>query len=130
MKTQILPSIRRCLPSIFLLFVAAACIAPTRAFGRDYNIVATDGAFDPAVLTAQPGERVNIALQNQGRQYHSIVFVLPQGYIGIRGMIATWRTGTLSFRAPKIPGQYIFYCPIYNHGALGMNGLLIVGEGL
>jgi plastocyanin len=129
MKTRKLSLIRRSLLPILVLFVVAAGMTQAQAFGRDYYVVATDGAFEPNVLFAQPGERVNLAVENQGRQFHSIVFILPQGYVGIRGMLATWRTGSLSFRAPKVPGQYVYYCPIYNHGALGMQGLLIVGAG-
>ena len=35
----------------------------------------------------------------------------------------------MTFVAPTVPGQYIFYCPCFNHGILGMQGLLVVATG-
>jgi plastocyanin len=114
---------------ILILLALPRHSAHAAEIGRHYDIVASDGAFQPAVLTARPGERVHVTVHNQGRMNHSIVFVLPQGYVGIRGMIAPWRARSMTFQAPTVPGQYVFYCPIFNHGALGMHGLLIVATG-
>ncbi len=114
---------------IFVLLALPRNAAQAAEAARHYDIVATDGAFQPAVLTALPGERLHITVHNRGRMNHSIVFVLPQGYLGIRGMIAPWRERSMAFNAPTVPGQYIFYCPMFNHGLLGMQGLLIVATG-
>ncbi len=115
--------------TILMLLAIPRYAAQAADAGRHYDIVATDGAFQAAVLTAQPGERVHITVHNQGRMNHGIVFVLPQGYIGIRGLIAPYRHRSLTFEAPTVPGQYVFYCPVFNHGLLGMQGLLIVATG-
>jgi plastocyanin len=113
-----------------LVFLAVPKYAAQAAdFDRHYDIVATDGAFQPAILTAQPGERIHITVYNRGRMNHSIVFILPQGYIGIRRVIAPWRSGSMTFQAPTVTGEYVFYCPVFNHGAAGMQGLLIVATG-
>jgi plastocyanin len=123
-----------------LSFVAWPCLAilahvvlPSQASqaadnARHYDVIATDGAFQPAVLNARPSERIHITVFNRGRTNHSIQFILPQGYIGIRGYIPPGRAMSVTFQAPKIPGQYVFYCPIFNHGALGMQGSLIVAS--
>jgi hypothetical protein len=56
--------IGRSLLPILVLFVIAAGMAHGQAFGRDYYVVATDGAFEPNILFAQPGERVHVAVEN------------------------------------------------------------------
>ena len=122
-------NVSRAILMIFVLLALPRNAAQAAEAARQYDIVATDGKFQPALLTALPGERLHITVHNQGRMNHGIVFVLPQGYIGIRGAIAPWRERSLTFNAPTVPGQYIFYCPMFNHGLLGMQGLLIVATG-
>ena len=129
MSTYTSSFVARSLLAFSVLFALTGYSAQAAEVGRHYDIVATDGAFQPAVLTAQPGERLHITVHNQGRMNHSIVFILPQGYIGIREVIAPYRHRSMTFVAPTVPGQYVFYCPFFNHGTLGMNGLLIVATG-
>ena len=80
-------AVTRSLLVILMLLALPGYRARTAEPGLNYDIVATDGAFTPAVLTALPGEWVHITVHNQGRMNHSIVFILPQGYIGIREVI-------------------------------------------
>jgi plastocyanin len=123
------PIVTRSFILILTLLAVPRFAAQAADFDRHYDILATDGAFQPAVLTAQPGERIHITVYNRGRMNHSIVFILPQGYIGMRRVIPPWREGSMTFQAPTVTGEYVFYCPVFNRGAAGMQGLLIVGTG-
>jgi plastocyanin len=129
MIDHILPFTAKSFLAFSVLFLAPGYAAQADESGRHFDIVATDGSFEPAVLNVQPGERVHVTVYNQGRNNHSIRFILPQGYIGIRAIIAPWRSASFAFKAPRMTGQYTFYCPIFNHGALGMQGTLVVGTG-
>ncbi len=96
--------------------------------GRTLTIVAKDGSFTPAQLQAQPGETIHLTLSNRGKLPHSIVFLLPDGPVALQGEVAPGESGTLVLSVPNKSGEFVFYCPVDNHRAMGMEGRLIVAQ--
>jgi plastocyanin len=92
----------------------------------EIEIVATEYAFNPATITAAPGERLTILLRNQGTMAHNISFELPDGEVSLPQDVAPGSTGTLEVTAPDDAGNYTFYCPVDNHFLQGMEGTLTV----
>ncbi len=93
---------------------------------RQVNIVAKDGSFDPSQITASPGEPMHLTLTNRGTLPHSITFILPSGQVGIEGMVQPGSAASMDLTVPNQVGQYVFYCPVDNHRAMGMEGKLVV----
>lgn len=85
------------------------------------SITMTSGNFffDPATITASPGQKVSISFtDNEG--VHT--FVIDE--LGVKKSITT---GTvITFTVPSTPGSYAYYCDIGAHRKLGMEGVLIV----
>lgn len=85
------------------------------------SITMTSGNFffDPAAITASPGQQVSISFTgNEG--VHT--FVIDE--LGLKKSITV---GTfVTFTAPSTPGNYAYYCDVGAHRKLGMEGVLMV----
>lgn len=87
-----------------------------------------DFGFQPAEITAEPGQRVLVQLFNRGRAPHSIMFALPAGNVGLPTPVPPGQMRTLQIQAPEQAGTYVFHCPVGNHRQMGMVGQLVVGQ--
>lgn len=87
------------------------------------SVSATDFAFSPAELAAEPGT-VEIELVNDGEMPHAIA---------IDGVDASSETidpgGTTTLSVELEEGTYEVYCPVEGHREAGMVGTLTVGAG-
>ena len=135
---------------------AAATAAKPAAGVRTITIGATDAMkFDPASITAKPGEKLRIVLKPAGTMpriamSHNFVilksgsseakfaeasamarpdFIAPA--LKAQVLVATTMAGngetvSAEFTAPAKPGSYTFICTFPGHFAAGMKGVLIV----
>jgi plastocyanin len=106
------------------LYAQASDKAETGTEVREIRIVATDYKYDPARITATPGEKLRVTLANQGSEPHNIEFELPSGEVELEHPLEPGQSQTLDVTAPEKPGEYEYYCPVKNHHQLGMKGTL------
>lgn len=90
---------------------------------RAIRVVATDFAFEPANITAKPGEKLHIKLVNEGDAVH-------MWQIGDRMETHVHtnagETSSKTVTAPVEPGVYDIVCTTPGHKDLGMVGSLTV----
>ena len=96
--------------------------------GRTIEVTATDYRFTPSDISVEPGEDVTIRLVNNGAMPHNIRFELPDESFELDDDVSPGDSAELRITAPEQTGDYVFYCPVSNHRALGMEGTLAVGE--
>ncbi len=82
-------------------------------------MVAGNFFFDPSVVTVAAGQEVAIAFTNSEGSH---TFVIDE--ISLKETITSG--STITFKAPTVPGRYMYYCDIGAHRKLGMQGVLIV----
>ena len=80
--------------------------------------------FDPASLTAQVGQRVEINLENIGVLEHNLVI---DEFSVSAGPILGGQSAPVSF-TPSAAGTYTYYCNVPGHREAGMEGTLTVTE--
>jgi plastocyanin len=80
--------------------------------------------FDPASLSAQVGQTVNVTLNNTGVLEHN--FVIDEFSVSA-GPIIGGQTADVSF-TPSTAGSYTYYCNVPGHREAGMEGTLTVTE--
>jgi glucose/arabinose dehydrogenase len=93
---------------------------------REVTLVATEYAFSPNEITAEPGERIRVIVQNDGTMDHSIELELPDGEVELEDPVPAGESGSLTLDVPDESGEFVFYCPLENHRELGMTGTLRV----
>lgn len=116
--------LRSILAAFSLMLVFAA--APAEARQWDVRMVnrASDGslmAFEPALLTIQPGDTVRFVVGNRGHNAESVAGMLPAGATAFRGRID--QEIVVRF---TVPGLYGYKC--LPHAGMGMVGLIQVGR--
>ena len=95
--------------------------------GSAVQITAHDYRFDPAELTASPGQAMRVELANKGERPHSIEFHLEgEAEAELSSQLPPGETRLLTFTAPGKPGKYVYYCPVGDHRSRGMEGTLVV----
>ena len=93
--------------------------------GQTIEVSASDFAFGPADLQAEPGE-LTIVLTNDGESPHAIEI---EGN-GVETSSDTINGGeTTELTLDLDAGTYEIYCPVGNHRDMGMVGTLTVGSG-
>ncbi len=105
----------------------AACGGGTSSSGggssaANVTVTLTEFKFDPASVTAAPGQTVNLTLKNTGSAQHS--WVIPD--LNLKYTVDPGKTDTKTFTAPAKAGTYTIICDIPGHKEAGMQGQLIV----
>ena len=95
---------------------------------REIEVVANNINFQPAEIRVRPGQKLSVALLNQGEVEHSIEFELPRGEVKLLNPVPPTESEIIEFYAPEEPGSYLYYCPVADHRERGMTGQLIVEE--
>lgn len=119
------------------LYPYYSSVGTTRSDGYDGVLVVGGGSplvvdarnfsYDPDVIRAEPGEWVQIVLNNvQG--FHDIVFELDGGRVEATSRISEGETEELLFRAPEADGAFPYYCSVGSHRLNGMEGVFLVGD--
>jgi plastocyanin len=93
------------------------------ADARKITIIATDFTFDPATITAKPGEKLFIELINKGNAVHMWQL---EGKHETHVHTATGETSAKVVIAPQKAGSYELVCSTPGHVQLGMVGTLKV----
>jgi azurin len=150
------------LPVLFSLVApsgapAAGAQAGRAAAPRMIQILTGDNMkYDPAVITAAPGESITIVLKHGGRMPkmamgHNFVllkkaseaksiadrcasardteFIAPAvrpQLLAYTRLVGPGETAEVTFKAPAERGDYLFICTFTGHFALGMKGTLTV----
>jgi plastocyanin len=81
-------------------------------------------AFDPATLTAQVGQTVEINLENVGVLEHNLV--IDELSVSA-GPVQGGQSSSASF-TPTAAGTLVYYCNVPGHREAGMEGTLTVTE--
>jgi azurin len=135
---------------------AKATAAKPAAGPRTITIGATDAMkFDPATITAKPGEKLLIVLKPAGTMpkiamSHNFIILKPGSNeakfaeasaterpdfiapaLKSQVLVATTLAGngetvSAEFTAPAKPGSYTFFCTFPGHFVAGMKGVLVV----
>ncbi len=116
---------------LFALIVAGAALLhaagiATRAApaAKTFDVDAADYSFAPNAMAAEAGEDITVNLKNVGQRRHDIVFELDNNRVEASSQIMGGETTSMSFKAPAAPGEYVFYCSVGQHRAMGMEGKL------
>jgi azurin len=135
---------------------AKPAAAKAAAGARTITLAATDAMkFDPAAITAKPGEKLRIVLKPAGTMpkiamAHNFVILKPGSNeakfaeasatarpdfiapaLKAQVLVSTALAGngetvTAEFAAPAKPGRYTFICTFPGHFMAGMKGVLVV----
>ena len=92
--------------------------------GQTIQVAASDFEFDPAELTADPGE-ISFELTNDGEAPHALE-IEGNGVEESSETIDAGASTTLTVTLEE--GTYEIYCPVGNHKDMGMVGTLTVGS--
>lgn len=97
------------------------------AVDRTITVTAKEFQFTPSTLNVQPGETVEIKLENDGQIAHNFTI---QTLGESTATIQPGKTSTLTFTAPEEPGTYPirFICAVPGHEDAGMIGEIVVSE--
>jgi plastocyanin len=90
--------------------------------GQTVNIEGSEFAFNPATITAKPGERVTVNFKNIGTVEHT--FVITE--LNFKLVAQPGQTTTGTFSAPAQSTTFEVHCDIAGHTEAGMKGELIV----
>lgn len=134
-----------------LLLAACSGSADNAAPPLDVTLIATDIAYDQEQIQIKAGQRLRVALQNDGALEHDFTIeTLPHspdvringfdaamlsesdhgdGHMGmdldIHLHVVQGDRGTIEF-TPTSAGEYRFYCTVAGHEEAGMIGTLVV----
>jgi plastocyanin len=107
---------------------AAAWLSAPALAARTIRINAGNGGFSIKEITADPGEELEIVLQNVDLATHGIVFELDGGRVETIEPIGLAIEKKLSFAAPMADGRYTYYSQVGDDRANGFEGVLVVGD--
>jgi plastocyanin len=93
---------------------------------RRIEVVAREFEFDPDEITASAGETLVIVLMNEGTVDHNIEVEIGDEEFTLDDNVEPDDSAELTFEVPDEPGDHVFYCPIDDHRALGMEGTFTI----
>ncbi len=86
------------------------------------TVTGTEFKFDPATITASPGQTINLTFKNAGTVRHT--FVIKEANVNVGADAG--QTATATFKAPSTAGTYTYFCDVPGHEEAGMKGTLTV----
>lgn len=86
------------------------------------SVEGSEFAYQPADISAKPGQKVTINFKNVGTVEHT--FVIKDLNFKLTAQPGQTVTGT--FTAPSTPGTYEIHCDVAGHTEAGMQGKLVV----
>lgn len=105
-----------------LCMLGTATLGSVAANAMTTTVIIRDAGMTPSVLTAQKGEKVDLAIRNQGTKTHN--FVLPDFYIFTQNLSAG-ETVTVQF-TPDKTGTFAYYSDAIGKPEPGIRGSLTV----
>ncbi len=96
--------------------------------GAALTVEMGDLYFKPNVLTAKPGQTLQITLDNRGSLEHNFVLYDADGKTVLfeKDAIQPGQKVNISLKAPEKPGTYQYVCTVPGHKEGGMVGTLTV----
>jgi uncharacterized cupredoxin-like copper-binding protein len=88
------------------------------------SVSLTDFALNPANPGVEPS-RLTISAKNDGAVQHSVQVNGPGGAVTLPSPLDPGQSGKLTVKLAK-PGKYVWFCPVGNHRAMGMEGTITV----
>jgi len=111
--------------ALLAALVLAACGGGGTPSPQAVTVRAQDTfTFDPANLTAQVGQMVEISLENVGVLEHNLVI---DEFSVSAGPLQGGQSAPVSF-TPSAAGTFTYYCDVPGHREAGMEGTLTVTE--
>jgi plastocyanin len=104
----------------------APAAQPAEAEGEVIEVKLYEWKIEPSEIRVKAGSTVTFVIKNTGSYPHALT--IERADIGFRVDSETIGGGgetrlTVTFEEP---GEYVIYCPVGNHRAFGMEGVLIV----
>ncbi len=90
--------------------------------GQTVMVQGSEFAYQPNVINAKPGEKINVQFKNTGTVEHT--FVIKD--LNFKIVAEPGQTVTKSFTAPSSAGSYEIHCDVAGHTEAGMKGTLNV----
>ncbi len=87
----------------------------------EVTVTNTEFKFEPAEITARPGQTINLTLVNKGSIEHTWVLAAAN----VKVTVQPGQTGKQTFTAPAA-GTYDILCDVAGHKEAGMVGKLVV----
>ena len=122
------------LVAMLLVALLAACSTGTASStsssdsggGENFNVTATEFAFQPDTFEGKVSQKITFKLTNQGTVGHTLVIQSPDGSSELAKLSTQpGETKTLEF-TPTGAGTYPIVCDIAGHKEAGMKGQLVV----
>lgn len=110
------------LTTLLGIVVAGCSEAPPET--KVVTLEATEFAFEPQRIEAEPGQTLRIRLVNQGAVSHNLH--IADAKVGSE-TIQTDGSDTFEFTAPE-SGEVRFFCNVPGHEQAGMTGTIVVTE--
>lgn len=88
---------------------------------KQFTVTGSSYKFDPATMTVNKGDKVQITFKNSGGMHD---FVIDELSVKTK-VISSGAQEVITFTADKA-GSFEYYCSVGNHRAMGMKGTLIV----
>lgn len=102
-------------------------IAPNVIATPTVHIITTSSSMDPSIIVAEPGQRINILLDNQGTATNNLVFRTSQSVGPVFAMdVPGGQQQRTAITAPNVAGRYTFYAIAGSSKRRGLSGTLIV----
>lgn len=88
-------------------------------------------SFEPSTFTVKRGQAVSLAVSNVNSVENNVTFSVifrfdDPSLEGVVLGVSKGTTKTVTFNAPKVAGEYVFYNSQFNHRDLGAVGTMIV----
>lgn len=90
---------------------------------RNVTVMASNFAFEPATISAKPGQTLKIKLVNEGSVSHNLHI---DGMDAKTETIQTGNSDTLTLTVPKDRDSIRFYCKVPGHEQAGMVGEIVI----
>ncbi|HZQ10191.1 MAG TPA: cupredoxin domain-containing protein [Anaerolineae bacterium] len=90
--------------------------------GQTVMVQGSEFEYQPNVINAKPGEKVNVQFKNTGTVEHT--FVIKD--LNFKIVAEPGQTVTKSFTAPSSSGSFEIHCDVAGHTEAGMKGTLNV----
>lgn len=108
---------------LMVVGVAVGCSPQAALEPQVREIIGREYSFEPAEVRVAAGRPVRIHFVNEGSEPHN--WVVPDLDDVATAIIEGGQEATLEFTVNR-PGEYLIFCSVPGHVALGMIGKLIV----
>jgi FtsP/CotA-like multicopper oxidase with cupredoxin domain len=103
----------------------SSAVDPNSLPSSAIKLLVTDTSITPAQFTVHPGQAVLLSI-TAGPSWTEIFNFDNPSLSGVAVGVAPNETRSITFNAPTIPGEYVYFSAMSNHRAAGSIGKMIV----